>query len=64
MTIDDKIKDEKLQYYFKRAAADYQHYDQLKWINLHINNKNMETIEKQLKIIEEDGKKEVEALEV
>ena len=30
MTIDDKIKDEKLQYYFKRAAADYQHYDQLK----------------------------------
>ena len=34
MTIDDKIRDEKLQYDINREAAKYQHYHQVKLINV------------------------------
>ena len=34
MTIDDKIKDEKLQYDVNREAAKYQHCHQVKLINM------------------------------
>ena len=36
MTIDDKIKDEKLQHDISREAAKYQHYHQVKLINKNI----------------------------
>ena len=36
MTIDDKIRDEKLQYDINREAAKYQHYHQEKLINVNI----------------------------
>ena len=36
MTIDDKIKDEKLQYDINREAEKYQHYLQVKLINMNI----------------------------
>ena len=36
MTIDDKIKDEKLQYDIYREAAKYQHYCQVNLINMNI----------------------------
>ena len=39
MTIDDKIRDEKLQYDTNREAADiskHQHYHQVKLINMNI----------------------------
>ena len=42
MTIEDKIRDEKIQYYINRDSVDhyqsnrYQHYHQLKLINLNI----------------------------
>ena len=36
MTNDDKIKDEKLQLDINREAAIYQHYHQVKWINMNI----------------------------
>ena len=36
MTTDDKIKDEKLQYDINREAAKYQHYLQVKLINMNI----------------------------
>ena len=34
MTIDDKIRDKKLQYDINREAAKYQHYHQVKLINM------------------------------
>ena len=34
MTIDDKIKDEKLQHNINREAAKYHHYHQVKLINI------------------------------
>ena len=36
MTIDDQIKDEKLQYNINREAAKYLHYYQAKLINMNI----------------------------
>ena len=36
MTIDDKIKNENLQYDINREAAKYQHYHQVKLINMNI----------------------------
>ena len=36
MTNDDKIKDEKLKYNNNREAAKYQHYHQVKLINIDI----------------------------
>ena len=36
MTINDKVKDEKLQYYIDREAAKYQHYHLEKLINMNI----------------------------
>ena len=36
MTIDDKIRDEKLQYNINREAAKIQHYHQVKLINMNI----------------------------
>ena len=34
MKIDDKIKDEKLQYDINREATKYQHYHQVELINM------------------------------
>ena len=36
MTMDDKIRDGKLQYDINRKAANYQHYHQVKHINMNI----------------------------
>ena len=36
MAIDDKNRDEKLQYDINREAAKYQHYHQVKLINMNI----------------------------
>ena len=36
MTIDDKIKNENLQYDINREAAKYQHYHQVELINMNI----------------------------
>ena len=36
MTIDDKIKDEKLQHDIKEKEQKYQHYHQVKFINMNI----------------------------
>ena len=36
MTIDNKVKDKKLQYDINREAAKYQHYFQVKLINMNI----------------------------
>ena len=36
MTIDDQIRDEKLQYVINREAAKYQSYHQAKLINMDI----------------------------
>ena len=36
MTIDDRIKDEKLQYHINREAAKIQHYCQAKLMNMNI----------------------------
>ena len=34
MTINDKIRDEKLQHYFKRQPAKYHHYHPEEFINM------------------------------
>ena len=36
MAIDDKIRDEKLQYDINSEATKYQHYHPEKWINMNI----------------------------
>ena len=36
MSVDDKIRNEKLQYDINRQAAKYQHYHQEKLININI----------------------------
>ena len=36
MAIDDKIRDEKLQYNINRKAAKYQYYHQINLINMNI----------------------------
>ena len=36
MTIDDKIRDEKLQYHINREAAKYQYYHQVKLTDMKI----------------------------
>ena len=85
MTINDQIRDEKIQYDINREAAKkYQPYHQVKFVNMNIllvkiyyhliNSKIIEEaeftyyplgkgFEKQIKTIEDQGQKQVDALE-
>ena len=79
MTIDEKIRDEKLQYDIIEKKQKYQHYHQEKLINMNIllvkkcfplwkvklTHSTLEKeFEKQIKTIEDEVKKQVQPLQI